>query len=51
MPQIFPMNWIILSSMFSLSILVSYIYIFYIPMKLKKFTPSPTPNKNLFLKW
>nr|YP_010535470.1 ATP synthase F0 subunit 8 [Ixodes angustus]UYB78161.1 ATP synthase F0 subunit 8 [Ixodes angustus] len=51
MPQLFPMNWIILTILFSLVMLISFIYIFYIPLKLDKITqPLSSPNNPPF-KW
>nr|YP_011014761.1 ATP synthase F0 subunit 8 [Ixodes crenulatus]WQB40572.1 ATP synthase F0 subunit 8 [Ixodes crenulatus] len=51
MPQIFPMNWNILTILFFTTMLMNFIFIFFIPMKLNKFYhPNKYSNKPHF-KW
>nr|QLD97183.1 ATP synthase F0 subunit 8 [Ixodes simplex]QLD97196.1 ATP synthase F0 subunit 8 [Ixodes simplex] len=51
MPQIFPMNWNILSILFSISLLMNIILIFFIPMKSNKFYLSNKSFNKIFFKW
>nr|YP_010324836.1 ATP synthase F0 subunit 8 [Ixodes simplex]UNO53614.1 ATP synthase F0 subunit 8 [Ixodes simplex]WKW95267.1 ATP synthase subunit 8 [Ixodes vespertilionis]BEI62428.1 ATP synthase F0 subunit 8 [Ixodes fuliginosus] len=51
MPQIFPMYWNILSILFSISLIMNIIMIFFIPMKSNMFhIPNKSLNMMLF-KW
>nr|UNS18830.1 ATP synthase F0 subunit 8 [Ixodes ovatus] len=51
MPQLFPMNWMFLSIMFSLILILSLINIYFFPLNSKKFYNFKQPNNKLFLKW
>nr|UNO53653.1 ATP synthase F0 subunit 8 [Ixodes vespertilionis] len=51
MPQIFPMNWINLTMLFSLTMLMNFIIIFFIPMKSNKFYIINKSYNKLFFKW
>nr|UZN43715.1 ATP synthase F0 subunit 8 [Ixodes ovatus]UZN43741.1 ATP synthase F0 subunit 8 [Ixodes ovatus] len=51
MPQLFPMNWMFMSLMFSLILILYLINIYYLPLNSKKFYNLKKSNNKLFLKW
>nr|BEI62454.1 ATP synthase F0 subunit 8 [Ixodes nipponrhinolophi] len=51
MPQIFPMNWNILTILFSITMLMNFILIFFMPLKSNKFYISNKTYNKMFFKW
>nr|BEI62441.1 ATP synthase F0 subunit 8 [Ixodes fujitai] len=51
MPQIFPMNWITLTILFSITMFMNFITIFFIPMKSNKFHILNKSYNKLYFKW
>nr|YP_010937297.1 ATP synthase F0 subunit 8 [Ixodes kohlsi]WKW95293.1 ATP synthase subunit 8 [Ixodes kohlsi]WKW95306.1 ATP synthase subunit 8 [Ixodes kohlsi] len=51
MPQLFPMNWMLLTIFFSIAILISFIKIYFFPDNFKKYNISMKNFKTYFFKW
>nr|YP_010180800.1 ATP synthase F0 subunit 8 [Ixodes vespertilionis]QVD40492.1 ATP synthase F0 subunit 8 [Ixodes vespertilionis] len=51
MPQIFPMNWNILTIFFLITMFMNFIMIFFIPMKSYKFYTLNKAYNKMFFKW
>nr|NP_739597.1 ATP synthase F0 subunit 8 [Ixodes persulcatus]ANG08302.1 ATP synthase F0 subunit 8 [Ixodes persulcatus]UNO53744.1 ATP synthase F0 subunit 8 [Ixodes persulcatus]UNO53757.1 ATP synthase F0 subunit 8 [Ixodes persulcatus]UXX50331.1 ATP synthase subunit 8 [Ixodes persulcatus]BAC22599.1 ATPase subunit 8 [Ixodes persulcatus] len=51
MPQLFPMNWICLSILFSLLLSFSLINLYFFLMKTKKLLPNFIKINKFLLKW
>nr|AGW06961.1 ATP synthase F0 subunit 8 [Ixodes ricinus] len=51
MPQLFPMNWIFLSILFSILLMFSLINLYFFMMKTKKLTSNTIEINKFLLKW
>nr|YP_010324849.1 ATP synthase F0 subunit 8 [Ixodes ovatus]UNO53692.1 ATP synthase F0 subunit 8 [Ixodes ovatus] len=51
MPQLFPMNWIILSIMFAMILISTFVNIYFFPLNKKIFFLTQKSKKNFYFKW
>nr|UNO53718.1 ATP synthase F0 subunit 8 [Ixodes ovatus] len=51
MPQLFPMNWIILTSMFAIILILTFINIYFFPLNKKNFYTDKKFGKKISFKW
>nr|YP_010329378.1 ATP synthase F0 subunit 8 [Ixodes kuntzi]YP_010534093.1 ATP synthase F0 subunit 8 [Ixodes columnae]UNO53640.1 ATP synthase F0 subunit 8 [Ixodes kuntzi]UXX50305.1 ATP synthase subunit 8 [Ixodes columnae] len=51
MPQLFPMNWLLLTILFSLMTMIPFILNFFTPLMMKKFFCFKNKKINFNFKW
>nr|UNO53731.1 ATP synthase F0 subunit 8 [Ixodes ovatus] len=51
MPQLFPMNWIILTIMFAIILTLTFINIYFFPLNKKNFSADKKLGKKISFKW